>query len=49
MRGYVYGQPNPGPYREDAEALFTRLGWEQAALLASWFRDSRNWPKERRR
>lgn len=44
VRGYVYDRPNPGPYREDAEAIYRRLGWEQAALLACWFRDSRNWP-----
>lgn len=47
VRGYVYGRPDPGPYREDAEKLYGQLGWEQAALLASWFRDSRNWPKGR--
>lgn len=47
VRGYVYSQPNPGPYRDDAESIYNRLGWEQAALLAAWFRDSRNWPQER--
>ncbi|WP_381562904.1 hypothetical protein [Streptomyces eurythermus] len=47
VRGYVYGQPNPGPYREGAEKLYGQLGWQQAALLAAWFRDLRNWPKER--
>lgn len=44
VRGYVYGSPNPGPYRDEAEAIYNRLGWEQSALLASWFRNSRNWP-----
>jgi hypothetical protein len=44
VRGYVYDQPAPGPYREDAQQIYDRLGWEQAALLAAWFRDSRNWP-----
>jgi hypothetical protein len=47
VRGYVYGRPDPGPYRDEAEAVYKRLGWEQAALLASWFRDSRNWPQRR--
>ncbi|WP_432020517.1 hypothetical protein [Streptomyces sp. 1222.5] len=47
VRGYVYGRPDPGPYRDDAEKLYGQLGWEQSALLASWFRDSRNWPKGR--
>ncbi|MEH0587401.1 hypothetical protein QA942_26275 [Streptomyces sp. B21-106] len=44
VRGYVYGRPDPGPHREDAEALYRQLGWEQSALLTAWFRDSRNWP-----
>lgn len=44
VRGFVYGRPDPGPYRDEAETLYGRLGWEQSALLASWFRDSRNWP-----
>ncbi|MFD5227421.1 hypothetical protein ACFWJ5_02540 [Streptomyces qaidamensis] len=48
VRGYVYDRPEPGPYRDDAEKIYDRLGWEQAALLASWFRDSRNWPKPTR-
>lgn len=47
VRGYVYDRPDPGPYRDDAQQIYDRLGWEQAALLASWFRDSRNWPKRR--
>ncbi|MFD9651731.1 hypothetical protein [Streptomyces mirabilis] len=47
VRGHVYSQPNAGPYRDDAEGIYNRLGWEQAALLAAWFRDSRNWPKKR--
>ncbi|MFF7754372.1 hypothetical protein ACFZCP_35235 [Streptomyces sp. NPDC007971] len=47
VRGYVYGQPNPGPHRDEAEKLYGQLGWEQSALLAAWFRDSRNWPKGR--
>ncbi|MEU0069546.1 hypothetical protein ABZ027_08375 [Streptomyces sp. NPDC006332] len=44
VRGHVYDRPDPGPYRDEAETLYRRLGWEQAALLAAWFRDSRNWP-----
>ncbi|MGA5371411.1 hypothetical protein ACPCSD_10065 [Streptomyces griseoincarnatus] len=44
VRGYVYGQPNPGPYRNEAEAIYKRLGWEQAALLAAWFRNLNNRP-----
>lgn len=47
VRGYVYGSPNPGPYRDEAEAIYKRLGWEQSALLASWFRDARNRPDTR--
>ncbi|MGW3846901.1 hypothetical protein [Streptomyces fagopyri] len=47
VRGFVYDRPDPGPHRGDAESLYRRLGWEQAALLASWFRDSRNWPTSR--
>lgn len=49
VRGYVYSQPNPGPHRDDAESIYNRLGWEQSALLAAWFRDSRNWPKKQTR
>ncbi|MFG2311170.1 hypothetical protein ACGFS9_21245 [Streptomyces sp. NPDC048566] len=49
VRGYVYGQPNPGPYRDDAEAIYKRLGWEQAALLACWFRNANNRPTDRKR
>lgn len=45
VRGYVYGSPNPGPYRDEAETIYKRLGWEQAALLAAWFRDFRNHPQ----
>lgn len=48
VRGFVYDRPDPGPHREDAEAIYKRLGWEQSALLAAWFRDSRNWPTKRR-
>jgi hypothetical protein len=48
VRGYVYDRPDPGPSRDDAEKIYDRLGWEQAALLASWFRDSRNWPHRAR-
>lgn len=44
VRGFVYDHPDPGPYRDDAQQIYSRLGWEQAALLAAWFRDSRNWP-----
>lgn len=48
VRGYVYGRPDPGPYRDQAEKIYGQLGWQQSALLASWFRDSRNWPKGQR-
>ncbi|WP_328449902.1 hypothetical protein OG780_19425 [Streptomyces sp. NBC_00386] len=47
VRGFVYDRPDPGPYRDDAQQIYNRLGWEQAALLAAWFRDSRNWPQSR--
>lgn len=44
IRAHVYGQPGGHPLHQDVKPLYDRLGWEQAALLAAWFRDSRNWP-----
>ncbi|MET7775369.1 hypothetical protein ABZU94_13900 [Streptomyces mirabilis] len=44
LRGHVYGWPGGGELHTEVRPLYNRLGWEQAALLASWFRDSRNWP-----
>lgn len=44
LRGHVYGQPGGHPLHQDVKPLYDRLGWQQSALVAAWFRDSRNWP-----
>ncbi|NNN36120.1 hypothetical protein HLK59_38320 [Streptomyces sp. S3(2020)] len=42
IRGHVYGWPGGHPLHTTVKPLYDLLGWEQAALIASWFRDSRN-------
>jgi len=49
LRAHVYGQPDGHPLHQDVKALYDRLGWEQAALVACWFRDVNNRPTDRRR
>lgn len=44
LRGHVYGWPGDHPHHQDIKPLYDRLGWEQAALLACWFRNARNRP-----
>jgi hypothetical protein len=46
LRSYVYGQPGSSDLHKDVEPLYRRLGWQQSALVACWFRDSRNWPQQ---
>ncbi len=47
LRSYVYGQPGGSELHKAVEPLYRRLGWEQAALVACWFRDARNRPGRR--
>jgi hypothetical protein len=49
LRGHVYGWPGDHALHNEVRPLYDRLGWEQAALLTAWFRDSRNRPTDRRR
>ena len=49
LRSYVYGQPGGTELHRAAEPLYRRLGWEQAALVACWFRDARNRPGQSKR
>ncbi|MFF4839272.1 hypothetical protein ACFY2G_04315 [Streptomyces collinus] len=44
LRSFVYGQPGGSELHKAVEPLYRRLGWEQSALLACWFRDARNRP-----
>lgn len=44
LRGHVYGCPGRSDLHIAVKPLYDRLGWEQAALIACWFRDARNWP-----
>lgn len=47
LRSYVYGQPGSSDLHKAVEPLYARLGWQQAALVACWFRDARNRPGAR--
>ncbi|MFJ3229767.1 hypothetical protein [Streptomyces sp. NPDC086787] len=47
LRSFVYGQPGGSDLHKAVEPLYRRLGWEQAALVACWFRDARNRPDAR--
>lgn len=47
LRSYVYGQPGGSELHKDVEPLYRRLGWEQSALVACWFRDACNRPDPR--
>lgn len=49
VRGHVYGWSGGHPLHASVKPLYNRLGWVQAALFASWFRDARNFPQERSR
>lgn len=49
LRSYVYGQPGGSDLHKAVEPVYRRLGWEQAALVACWFRDANNRPTDRRR
>ena len=49
LRSYVYGQPGSSDLHKDVEPLYRRLGWQQSALVACWFRDANNHPTDRRR
>lgn len=44
LRGHVYGTPGSSDLHADARPIYDRLGWEQSALVAAWFRDARNRP-----
>jgi hypothetical protein len=47
LRSYVYGQPGSSDLHKAIEPLYRRLGWQQSALVACWFRDARNRPGAR--
>ncbi|MFJ8349728.1 hypothetical protein ACIQ9J_25870 [Streptomyces sp. NPDC094153] len=47
LRGHVYGHPGGNELHKAVEPLYRRLGWQQSALIACWFRDARNWPATR--
>lgn len=47
LRSYVYGQPGGNDLHKAVEPLYRRLGWEQSALVACWFRDANNRPGRR--
>jgi hypothetical protein len=47
LRGHVYGWNGGNDLHTTVKPLYDALGWEQAALVACWFRDDRNRPKQR--
>lgn len=47
LRGHVYGQPGRSELHEAVKPLYARLGWEQSALVAAWFRNLGNRPQAR--
>lgn len=47
LRSFVYGQPGGSELHKAVEPLYRRLGWQQSALVACWFRDARNRPDAR--
>lgn len=47
LRGHVYGSPGRSELHTDVRPLYDRLGWEQAALIAAWFRNLSNKPHRR--
>jgi hypothetical protein len=47
LRGHVYGWTGGHPLHKDIKPLYDRLGWEQSALLAAWFRNHNNKPQKR--
>lgn len=49
LRSFVYGQPGGSDLHKAVEPLYRRLGWQQSALVACWFRDANNRPTVRRR
>lgn len=44
IRSHVYSWPGEHGLHATVRPLYDRLGWEQAALLTSWFRNARNRP-----
>ncbi|MFE2530413.1 hypothetical protein [Streptomyces sp. NPDC059371] len=48
LRGHVYGWTSSHPLHKDVKPLYDALGWEQAALIAAWFRNLDNKPQRRR-
>ncbi|MEU3546278.1 hypothetical protein [Streptomyces longwoodensis] len=44
LRAHVYGSPGGHTLHAAVRPLYGRLGWEQAALLAAWFRNTANRP-----
>lgn len=44
LRSYVYGQPGSSDLHTAVRPLYNALGWQQAALVACWFRDANNRP-----
>lgn len=47
LRGHVYGWPGEHSLHQEVKPLYDRLGWQQSALVACWFRDARNRPGAR--
>ncbi|MEU1556773.1 hypothetical protein ABZ517_29300 [Streptomyces scabiei] len=47
LRGYVYGQVGRSELHTAVRPIYEALGWQQAALVACWFRDARNRPGRR--
>lgn len=47
LRGHVYGWSSGHALHQDVKPLYDRLGWEQAALIASYFRNLGNKPQHR--
>ena len=45
LRSHVYGQPGHSELHEAVKPLYARLGWEQSALVAAWFRNLDNRPQ----
>ncbi|MFE2684043.1 hypothetical protein [Streptomyces mirabilis] len=44
VRGHVYGWHGGHALHRDVKPLYDALGWQQSALITSWFRDARNRP-----
>lgn len=44
LRSHVYSQPGGSELHVAVRPIYEALGWEQAALLAAWFRNADNRP-----